>query len=205
MRKMLESKMDKLKTELAASIDQKLQTIKDDVMLDISRLEGDISVLKADLEALQWRERLANERGHDKEPIEDTEKTVVIFNLPENSRQNTMEVVEDLFVVLEVPNTCITQVKRLNSRTDKPGLVKVALDSVTYKKTVLGAKQKFNTTSKYKSVWIRTSKTHSERLHQHNLKNVLSSIPGGDKFVITSNGRLVEKNSRPTGDNSQPH
>ena len=42
-------------------------------------------------------------------------------------------------------------------------------------------------------MYIRSSKSHSDRLAELNLKTILSEIPNGNDYRILGNGRLVKK------------
>ena len=86
------------------------------------------------------------------------------------------------------------QVKRLAGRNEKPGLVKVALDTTDSKIKVLKAKKKLQCISEYKNVWIRSSKSHAERIQEQNIKQLLQLIPGGQQLKLTSNGKVQPKN-----------
>lgn len=46
---------------------------------------------------------------------------------------------------------------------------------------------------KYKNVFLRGSKTHTERLLELNARTLLNELLHGKDFRITSNGRIVKK------------
>ena len=89
----------------------------------------------------------------------------------------------------------VVAAKRLPGRDGNPGIVKVALDSLESKKTVLRAKSKIKESQKFQNVWIRGSMTHAERLIHINFKKILQVLPGGGNYRISGSGRVIEKNN----------
>ena len=45
----------------------------------------------------------------------------------------------------------------------------------------------------FERVFLRSSKTHAERLMDVNFRTILSEIPRGNTFRITGNGRIVKQ------------
>ena len=211
MQKMLETKIDELRDELKADIESKLQGFKTKISQDISKLSEQCSSLRKDVDQLS--ERLATlsnttENNSDtrpvnspanSEPVNNIDQTVIIANLKEQPDDplTLNDYISDLLKAMGdgVADVEVMQVKRLNGRDGKPGLVKVAFDSLDSKKKVLQAKFKLQDSTDYKKVWLRSSKTHIERIQEQNVKKLLELIPGGDQLKLTSNGRLLSKNS----------
>ena len=192
MKRTFESKIDRLRTDLMASIDQKIKAVKDELSMDMSRLRNDYDELKQTVETLRERNSVQNEN-----PVDDIERTVVLMNLKEE-RDDALTLYDRITEMIEtlgesVSDVTVSQVKRLQSRNNKPGLVKVALDSKDSKIRVLKAKAKLKNTEMYKKVWMRSSKSHTERLLELNFKQVLQLIPGGEDYRITGSGRLQSR------------
>ena len=82
---------------------------------------------------------------------------------------------------------------RMNPRGQYPGLVKIQLRDLDEKKRVLQAKLNLQHDEQYKKVFLRSSKTHSERIHEMNIRTLLNLIPDGGSFRLTGNGKLVRK------------
>ena len=89
----------------------------------------------------------------------------------------------------------LTDVVRLKSRVEgKPGIVKASFLTVADKIDVLRGKQKLRG-SKFGNVYMRTSKSHSERLMDINTKIILENSPWGKDYRVAANGRLVRKDA----------
>lgn len=81
-----------------------------------------------------------------------------------------------------------------NRKINKPGLVKISFARIDQKIRVLRAKRKLAEISGYRSVFLRSSKTHTERLIELNARTILNEMPNGKDFNrITANGRIVKK------------
>ena len=91
-------------------------------------------------------------------------------------------------------NVQIKHILRFQSKTPgKPGIVKVELFSLDQKICVLRAKASLTRFPEYHSVFVSSSKSHVERLHELNFKTVLGLFPEGKNVQMTRSGRTVEK------------
>lgn len=90
-------------------------------------------------------------------------------------------------------DSLIERIERVENLERLSGLVKISFQSVEQKIEVLRKKRGLMATPAYKSVFLRSSKSHTERLIELNAKTILSQIPNGNQFRITSNGRIVKK------------
>jgi hypothetical protein len=71
--------------------------------------------------------------------------------------------------------------------------VKVAFESKQSKIEVLRAKRKLSTTQYYKRVYMRSSKTHAERLIEINCRKMLELVPDGGRYTVSGTGRIEER------------
>ena len=126
-----------------------------------------------------------------------TETTVIARGLPTQATGGTELLTEAKKLVQQVlglQDVQVARAKRLPSRNGYPGLVKVQLNSLDDKKSVLRAKHKVKEKDGYHNVYIRSSKTHVERLLELNFNALLNDIPNGHtKYRMTANGRLVRR------------
>ena len=91
----------------------------------------------------------------------------------------------------------ITGACRLKSNVrDKPGIFKIAFRNLEDKKKVLRSKVKLKDHAEFKNVFLRSSKTHTERLLELNTRTLLKHIPNGDQLRLTSHGKIVPKDVR---------
>lgn len=97
----------------------------------------------------------------------------------------------------------VVAASRLKSRgKGKPGLVKISMSNLEKKKLVLIEKRKLRQTEQYKSVFLRGSKSHTDRILELNARTLLNELSNGCQFRITSNGQIV-KTSRQTRANNE--
>ena len=95
---------------------------------------------------------------------------------------------------LGLVNVQVERSVRLQSRNDKPGLVKIKLPTVNDKVTALRAKRNLLDTG-YRRVYIRSSLSHSDRIMQQNLQTILSEIHNGESYRVTGHGKIVKKDN----------
>ena len=94
----------------------------------------------------------------------------------------------------------VVGVQRLKSRiTGKPGLVKINLSNLEEQKWY--CERKVKEVEQYKKVFLRRSKSHTDRILQLKARTLLDEVPHGDRFREMSNGRIVKKTqlTRPHG------
>jgi hypothetical protein len=188
--KILHQKMDDLKNELKLDIEKRIEDFKASVLSTVSNLQEDCLSIRQDLEAVKAVVSI--------EPVANVDNTVVLVNLrqpaddPLTLRDNVDQLVQALGTDVH-ESVRVVQVKRLQGRDGKPGLVKVALSSTEEKVRVLRAKYKLKDSAKFKKVWLRTSKTHAERVAEVNFKRLLQLLPGGDGLRLSGNGKIVDR------------
>ena len=85
----------------------------------------------------------------------------------------------------------VVRAKRLNSKNNKPGIMKIEMASLDEKIAVLRNKRKLKDHPAYNMVYIRSSKSHEQRLLEANVADLLYMLPDGDQYRIAGNGRIV--------------
>ena len=83
-------------------------------------------------------------------------------------------------------------------------LLEIAFEMVDQKIGILRAKRKLSESTRYKKVYLRSSKTHTECLLEFNAKSLLSEIPNGNTYRVTANGRIVKKDNSTRNSHSAP-
>ena len=207
LRRTLESKMDRLRNELLANTDQKLQAMKTDIYTDISRLDVAYRQIRDDLEHIQNTPiQHAENRPYTGNPVDDVSTTVIAYNLPrapaeDGADGDTLDdVVASLLNAISTDTNVFRsiQTSRLqNPRQGNVGLVKIALETTAQKIALLRAKRQLKSHDDYNNVYIKSSKTHAERLIETNARTIIQQIPNGKDFRITASGRIVKRNDRP--------
>lgn len=197
----LESKLSSIKNELIKSIDSKVNSLKKEVNGELKKIKNDYASLKKDVESLQQRDTEENETS----PLDDVDKCVVITDFPDSEKliDDVTDMLREIMRRDEFDAIEVLDCKRMGRHTPaRPGLVKVAVDSLESKKRVLRAKLKAKENEKYEKVWMRSSMPHLERMFHMNMKNMLKMIPGGDTYTVTGNGKMVprqDENNRTGG------
>lgn len=139
-------------------------------------------------------------------PNDDPSLTVIATNVQETD-EPILDVAREIVSHLDNSATVVAA-SRLRGRYGKPGLVKISFSSLEEKKNVQREKRNIRNVEKYKPVFIRSSKSHTERLIELNARTMLSELPHGNQFRITSNGRIVKKTpstQREHGDENISH
>lgn len=80
-----------------------------------------------------------------------------------------------------------------NRKFGKPALVKIIFASVQDKIQILKEKKQLKMEEKYKIVFMRGSKTHTERFLELNARTLLNKLARGKDSGIASNERIVKK------------
>lgn len=195
-----DKKFDKFRNEFMASTDDKFKAMKSDFDLELGRHQNQIDSLSRSIDTLieriqkvenlerpDWKQELASN------PLNDPERTIIVSNLKQNQDEDILETATDLVRCLS-DSASVVAALRLKSRLNgKPGLVKISFQSTEEKIEVLRRKRDLREVDVYKSVFLRSSKSHAERLIELNAKTILNQIPSGNQFRITSNGRIVKK------------
>lgn len=199
LQSMIEGKLDKFRNCFMANIDEKFKAMRSDIDLELAMHTKDIETLSQSVDSLLRRvekvehsytpDQALRSFDHVNNPLEDTNLTVIATKLKFD---------KDLISNLD-ESANVLAATRLRSRVHgKPGLVKIAVSSLNEKKSILHEKRKLREVDAYKTEFIRSSKSHTERLIELNARTLLNEIPNGNQFRITSNGRIVKK--RPESD-----
>ena len=119
--------------------------------------------------------------------------TLVCYGIPYVEGEDIYETAQVLVETgLDLPNIQVQLAKRMSTRNNRPGLVKIQLSSLDDKIAVLRAKRNLLDTE-YCEVYIRSSMSHADRMAQNNLHIILNEIPNGYKYRVAANGRIIKK------------
>jgi hypothetical protein len=129
--------------------------------------------------------------------------TLVATNVKYQEGENILEVAQKLVHVgLEIPDMKVVRALRLKPRhhpasgKTTTGIVKIELESQEHKVRALKKKQKLVNNVDWPNTWIRSSKSHSDRVNEINFKTLLNMIPGGESKMVSGNGRIIDKKPR---------
>ncbi len=137
-------------------------------------------------------------------PTFDAQKTLVITGIRyENDAEtdlNDPRLMAKVKEIIDVTGISTTpkNVKRFPGKDDyggvKPGVVKVELPTTEEKIQILKNKSSLKET--HSNVFIRTSHTHTEMVMIQNNKLLLSLLPNGENYFVSSSGKIVERYER---------
>ena len=129
-------------------------------------------------------------------PLEDDECCVIVQGLRRDSNEDidskvnkSVEAMGDTGLKINVKDS--TRLRRRNP--NKPATVKIAFGSKEEKIAVLRNKIAQRSIPQYSRVWIRSSKSHIERLLEENIRTLTSLMPGAEDYRFTGSGKLVRK------------
>ena len=181
--------ISKMEKTLSKKLNDELKSLR-------GYLEGELKVISDRVVEVEKRMDDFEEKEKEKAMF-DVDSTVVITNMKTDNDENIMKKCDDLVKDgLGLHDIHVINAKRLPSRTNKPGLVKMQVECLEQKKRVLREKQKLKDINGYDKVFLRSSKTHQERTMEANLKRMIQAVPSLKQFRLTGNGKLVAKDAR---------
>jgi hypothetical protein len=125
----------------------------------------------------------------------DPDITLVALNLQEHVDEDLEEKVNEMISVgIGLSDISVARVMRLKGRDGRCGVVKIQCYNKNDKIAILKAKQNLKDVRIYKNVYIRSAMTHVERLVKLNFETLLREVPGGHKYRIAGNGRIIPRN-----------
>lgn len=134
--------------------------------------------------------------------VNDPEITIIATNIIQEPSEDMLAIASELINSIN-ESVNVVAATRLKSRgKGKPGLVNISMSNLEDKKLVLIEKRKLRQTEQYKSVFLRGSKSHTDRILELNARTLLNELSNGCQFRITSNGQIV-KTSRQTRANNE--
>ena len=196
LKQMFDSKIDKLRKDVLSTIDDKIKAVKVDVDLQFAAIDRRIDELEHNMRSFT---PLDGMRDMNNQSVYNDELTVIVSNLREARGEDPLVVAQSLLNVLgeEVSNSItVIDAQRLPERNrGKPRLMKIAFESVEQKIKVLSTKTSLRGNGTYGRVYIRSSKSHVERLLELNTKTILSELPNGHLYRVSANGRILKKDN----------
>jgi hypothetical protein len=129
------------------------------------------------------------------DPLNNADLTVIATNVEQTPEEDILEVAKEMISLLD-ESAVVSAAIRLRNRDQssrRPALVKIGFESVQDKIRVLREKRRLRETEKYRNVFLRGSKTHTERLLELNARTLLNELPHGKDFRVAANGRIIRK------------
>ena len=200
-----DSKLDKFRKEFLSSIEDKFKAMKVDVDLELANQQRQIEVLSRSVDSIMKRlqevekgegpysETRSGDSVNNSNPLNNPEVTIIATNVELKHDEDILETARDLVSQLSESVT-VTAAAPLRSRVQgKPGLVKISLSTVEEKVMILREKRKLKEVGRYRNVFLRGSKSHTERLIELNARTLMSEKYLVHLYRVSSNGRSVKK------------
>ena len=196
--KLLSTKMDNIEKQFSSkvdSVDGSLEKImkaelKKSVKEIRQNIDLEIGILKSPLDSFEGKIQTTRSKPSDKF---DADVSIVILGLAYDEGEDLNGKGRELESGLECePVPEIAAVLRIQARGPGPGVVKVAFANVEDKVAVLRCKQRLKSNTQFKRVYLRSAKSHTDRILEFNFKTLLQEIPVGKGVYIAGKSRLMK-------------
>jgi len=190
----LDDRITKLGDSLKSLLKDSIQDIQQYVDMEVGRINSQLQDIQTRVSVIEEKQQQNLEY--------DPEVSVIMSKVPMTAGEDIQKLAENIIHEgLGIPEIPIVRAMRLPQRHlqgqgfrhPSTPLVKVQLRDLDAKKRVLRSKLKLATTQDYANVWIRSSKSHIERLIDINFKTILDMIPDGNTMTVTNSGRITKK------------
>ncbi len=84
---------------------------------------------------------------------------------------------------------------------NRPPLIKISFQNLDEKILVLRNKMKLKDSDEFKGVFLKSSKSHVERLIEMNARAIIRQLPQGRQLRVDANGRIKQRT--PVDDNRE--
>ena len=177
---------------------------QEDLLLEIAGLRTKIESVEKEMKTEHLKHtqhiddlntRVVNLEHNIKKPIRDPFNpdvtliaTGVRFTEGEDLLAKTQRLVH---IGLASPDTRVIRAIRTPWRNNRPGIVKMELDSVVEKIKLLRKKTTLSEVPEFSKVYLRSCKSHEERLIEQNIREVINMLPHSQEYRFTGSGRLI--------------
>ena len=177
--------------EIDRKQDQILERVQK-VEQSVGKHEEEIARIKEDHDQLS---RAVTEVQNKLQKDFDPDYTIVVTNPPVINGPLT-NWATGLITALGGNRDMIVNAMRTPQRQGRKGVLKIEVRTVDEKINLLRKKSSLQNFSQYKNIFVRSSKSHSERLQEINFRTVLSQLPDGSQYRIAGNGRIVKRDDQ---------
>ena len=187
----LEATLQKSQNQLLSELAKQSKEIRAHMDLEIGRLEARIDTIEVKLNA---DTKVSKARF-------DPDTSIIIAGLPEEDNEDIQHKVLQLISKGLGCETVPVATERMRAHGRTGGLAEFS--SVQEKITILRKKQQLREHQEFSRVYIRSAKSHTDRLIETNFKTLLKEFPGGSEFYVAGNGRLRRKEQARVGQDAR--
>ena len=159
----LNRKIDCMEKNIQDKLSAEIKHLQDYVDMNISQVVSKMETLEKKVDAI--------EEYHNKQSEYNTDCTIVarglVFEEGEDLEDKASTVIRRGLGLHDVP---VVRAKRMRSYGNRPGVVKIQLQSLEHKKRVLRAKMQLKQSGDFSCVYLNPSHTHTERLMDMNFR-----------------------------------
>ncbi len=206
----VDSKLDRLRNELKADVEEKIKAVKQDLDIDIAQISKKYDTMSKEIEELRQKVdgivinrsvevaegAVYSPDAGNRDPLQDVDRCVIATGIHWEEGEDIDAKVKrllDSMQDIEIQHVACLRLKaRGESRTP---LTKIAFSSLQDKIKVLRAKSSLRNSSEFSRVFLRSSKSHTERLIEINFKKLMEVVPGAEGLRVAGNGRIVDRRS----------
>ena len=161
---------------------------------DIDTLKNTQDIFQTEVDTVKSMVESVAEQDKEKKEF-DPEVTVIASNVPMSMNEDIDQIVKRLIQEgAKLPRLEFLRARRLTSRNQHPGKVKVELLSVQDKITLLKNKKNLAEHRDFRTVFLRSSRSYNERMTDFNFRKLLQQLPDGNLYRVGANGRILKKN-----------
>lgn len=216
MKSMFEKKLDDIRKEMLSKIDTKIKSLQTEISTSICREKSRIDKVLETMQSVQTRLTSLEERSQtttlstaeparateertSQEFLNDPDCCITASGLPVTDGENLLQKATDVIDALGgnvSASVHITGVTRMKNYSDnRPPLVKISFQNVNEKILVLRNKMKLKDDSQFKNVYLKSSKSHAERLIELNARALLRHLPQNNRqnLRVDASGRIREQ------------
>ncbi|WAR21523.1 LOW QUALITY PROTEIN: hypothetical protein MAR_015497, partial [Mya arenaria] len=193
MKRTLERKIDNLRNEMMKNFDK---PSSNHIGKETSRIDGLMNSMKD----IQVRLRAVEDgtptpaEPREVDHLNDPDYCIIATGIPKQDDEDLFEKANSLIRALGenvYSRVTVTGTIRLPSKLrGKPGPLKISFGSTPEKVLVLRHNMKLKDMENYQDVFIKSSKSHAERLIELNARTILRQLPQGAGYRVDANGRI---------------
>ena len=175
---------------------KKVNAKQDKIMKKLKGLEKTVTKHSEEIEDLKNEQQEIGDRLEEllnSDTPFDPEVILVAINTPYYSGEDPTLLAKHLLKAVDCSDKTVVNVLRTPQRNNRAGILKIQLQTKQDKIDVLRRKVKLKDSVEFRNVYIRSSKSNSERLMETNIRTILNEIPNGGNYRIAGNGCVVKK------------